>query len=428
MARSGVLQPQIATVDPENIESCDFEDGEFCGWEQDKVDDFDWSRQSGKTTTGRTGPDSDHTLGPTRLDGHYIYMESSAPRIPGHVARLLSPVYQQSKSGRCFRFWYHMKGPEGLNLVGSLTISLRVYNGSLAIKDDVLFTVKENQGPDWREGQVFIYKTDKPFRIVLTATRQESYISDIAVDDISLYDCQGVITTTEPSSTEVTSQTEEMGTTEMTTVSETTQLSTTEETTAPTGHDVTSTYPKSTSSLPVSTTLTKLHVMTSSSKTPTLSNMASVINTGGSDVIDLSTPISSSFSGYISENTDSIRSKPTSDSSDLNKSLTITTDGEDSTEEVTTSSFDNISDTVHAYRYTPKPGVKQYVLQNKGVVHSVSFVVSLTLGIAVIVIGALVIAFIVRRIKKRTKHYTDDDFETMHTATYRKQSTDGLIL
>ncbi|XP_053398184.1 MAM and LDL-receptor class A domain-containing protein 1-like [Mercenaria mercenaria] len=41
---------------------CAFEIG-FCNWDQDRNDNFDWTRQSGKTQTPNTGPLADHTSG-----------------------------------------------------------------------------------------------------------------------------------------------------------------------------------------------------------------------------------------------------------------------------------------------------------------------------------------------------------------------------
>ena len=40
---------------------CDFETSYFCGYEQDKSDDFDWIRHSGETESEKTGPTVDHT-------------------------------------------------------------------------------------------------------------------------------------------------------------------------------------------------------------------------------------------------------------------------------------------------------------------------------------------------------------------------------
>lgn len=70
--------------EPYQVRSCDFESSAFCGWIQDTTDDFDWTRHSGKTTTGRTGPNSDHTLGPhdptgTALNIFYIDEKTAHP-------------------------------------------------------------------------------------------------------------------------------------------------------------------------------------------------------------------------------------------------------------------------------------------------------------------------------------------------------------
>ena len=42
---------------------CDFEDVNICGYQQDIDDQFDWTRGSDGTSSGATGPNSDHTYG-----------------------------------------------------------------------------------------------------------------------------------------------------------------------------------------------------------------------------------------------------------------------------------------------------------------------------------------------------------------------------
>ena len=42
---------------------CDFEDPQICGYTQDRTDDFDWTRQSGRTSSASTEPFADHTYG-----------------------------------------------------------------------------------------------------------------------------------------------------------------------------------------------------------------------------------------------------------------------------------------------------------------------------------------------------------------------------
>ena len=43
-------------------ERCDFERG-LCSWTQDSDDIFDWTRDSGGTSSWLTGPGRDHTTG-----------------------------------------------------------------------------------------------------------------------------------------------------------------------------------------------------------------------------------------------------------------------------------------------------------------------------------------------------------------------------
>ena len=43
--------------------TCDFENTAICGYTQDKTDNFQWLRKTGGTSTGSTGPSSDHTTG-----------------------------------------------------------------------------------------------------------------------------------------------------------------------------------------------------------------------------------------------------------------------------------------------------------------------------------------------------------------------------
>lgn len=43
--------------------------------------------------------------------GHYLFIESSSPRMLNDTARLFSPVYAPPEAPlACFTFWYHMYG------------------------------------------------------------------------------------------------------------------------------------------------------------------------------------------------------------------------------------------------------------------------------------------------------------------------------
>nr|CAD7407717.1 unnamed protein product [Timema poppensis] len=150
---SGYSAPELA---------CDFESEDLCGWTQDPHHDFDWRRQSGPTPSGHvgTGPSYDHTLG-SGLSGHYMYIESSSPRLENDTARLFSPVFGAHDSqDACFSLWYHMYGattgylrvyvkPEGVDL-RRLTPSFKKYG---------------EHGNQWLRGFFDIDRLDTPFQV-----------------------------------------------------------------------------------------------------------------------------------------------------------------------------------------------------------------------------------------------------------------------
>ena len=47
---------------------------EFCGWTQDKTDDFDWSINKGSTKSSETGPTIDHTLKTGKMETRYEWV------------------------------------------------------------------------------------------------------------------------------------------------------------------------------------------------------------------------------------------------------------------------------------------------------------------------------------------------------------------
>ncbi|ESO95336.1 hypothetical protein LOTGIDRAFT_160467 [Lottia gigantea] len=166
---------------------CDFEQEELCGWSQSDDDDFEWTWLSGKTPTVNTGPLRDHTHA-SNSTGHYLFIESSSPRKPLDRAVLASPLYQAKYSDTCFEFWYHMQGPDEENAVGSLEVFVKPE--SLTINDiDPEFIMEGNQGADWKRGTIYIEGQTEVFQIIIVGTRKEAFVSDIAIDDVRMYNC-----------------------------------------------------------------------------------------------------------------------------------------------------------------------------------------------------------------------------------------------
>ncbi|XP_066300036.1 MAM and LDL-receptor class A domain-containing protein 1-like [Branchiostoma lanceolatum] len=155
---------------------CDFEDPNLCGYTQDGNDDFDWTQQSSSTGTTNTGPTTDHTYGTDA--GKYLYIETSSPRQPGDIARLISPSYPAT-TGQCVKFWYHMYGTS----IGML----RVYMRSLNVQGNPLWTKSGDQGDHWLAGQVTVTSTSS-FQVVFEGERGTGFTGDIAIDDVQITD------------------------------------------------------------------------------------------------------------------------------------------------------------------------------------------------------------------------------------------------
>ena len=88
------------------------------------------------------------------ITGYYMYIETSAPRLPGQKARLMSPTYPPT-TGRCMTFYYHMYGS-----VGALNVRLF----SQRTLQPVVWTRAGNHYNLWRIGQVTI-NSDSPYQV-----------------------------------------------------------------------------------------------------------------------------------------------------------------------------------------------------------------------------------------------------------------------
>ncbi|KAM7173053.1 MAM domain-containing glycosylphosphatidylinositol anchor protein 1 [Macrochelys suwanniensis] len=160
--------------------TCRFEDEKICGFMQDKMDNFDWTRQNALTQnpkrTVNTGPPTD--ISGTQ-EGYYMFIEASRPRVTGDKARLISPLYNITAKYFCVSFFYHMYGKH----IGSLNLLVRSQN-KRAI-DTQVWSLSGNRGNDWQQAHVPI-NSPGPFQIIFEGVRGTSYEGDIAIDDVTL--------------------------------------------------------------------------------------------------------------------------------------------------------------------------------------------------------------------------------------------------
>ncbi|XP_057302866.1 MAM and LDL-receptor class A domain-containing protein 1-like, partial [Hydractinia symbiolongicarpus] len=155
--------------------NCSF-DKDLCGLEQSKTDKLDWNLQAGRTISSRTGPNGDRTS----EGGKYIYLEASGVRRKGDDAIISTPFMQFSNQPQCLEFFYHMYGSQ----MGNLVVFLEDKNG----KRETLFQVVGNKGNKWHQklvnlaGDYGVWK-----KIVFRGIRGSGYASDIAIDDLYIY-------------------------------------------------------------------------------------------------------------------------------------------------------------------------------------------------------------------------------------------------
>ncbi|EPY81689.1 enteropeptidase [Camelus ferus] len=152
--------------------NCNFEDG-FCFWVQDLNDDNEWERVQGNTFPPLTGPNFDHTFG--NDSGFYI----STPTGPGgrqERVGLLSLPLDPTLEPVCLSFWYYMYGEN--------VYKLNVNVSSDQNMEKTIFQKEGNYGENWNYAQVTLNETVE-FKVVFNAFKN-AYLSDIALDDISL--------------------------------------------------------------------------------------------------------------------------------------------------------------------------------------------------------------------------------------------------
>src|SRR5256885_16863540 len=91
-----------------------------------------------------------------------MYIETSLPRIPGDIARLISPIYPSSKVYNCLQFYYHQYGAD----IDTLNVYKRDIGGS--VNPLKIFTTKGNRFDEWHVMEINIVPT-KPYNIIFEA-------------------------------------------------------------------------------------------------------------------------------------------------------------------------------------------------------------------------------------------------------------------
>ncbi|XP_019645259.1 PREDICTED: uncharacterized protein LOC109486004 [Branchiostoma belcheri] len=169
--------------------TCYFDLPDICGFTQDETDDFDWKHAHG--TTGATIIEHSTDNGAETTVGTYMYIETSSPRQPGDIARLISSPLPDNATS-CLRFYYHMYG-DG---VGTLNVYGRDREGN--ILDGTMWSKSNAQNNQWLKGYVPIPQRSQTMQIVFEGVCGHGPTGGIAIDDVQLHpgDCSLFVTPT----------------------------------------------------------------------------------------------------------------------------------------------------------------------------------------------------------------------------------------
>jgi len=145
------------------------------GWTNEvETNGTDWAPHSGTTISTATGPSADHTSG----SGIYIFTESSACNNKNAI--VTSPCLNiLNLSNPYIEFWYHMYGAS----MG--TLKLQIWNGTHYVD---VWSKTGDRGNQWHKASVAIGNYKGIIKVRFNALLGPSFQSDIAVDDIRIYD------------------------------------------------------------------------------------------------------------------------------------------------------------------------------------------------------------------------------------------------
>ena len=154
--------------------------GHWINNKNNEGDDTDWRAWSGPTPTQLTGPSYDQNTRSER--GKYLYLESSRGCYEQN-AHLLSPCLNLSNTKTPFlSFWYNLFGQD----IGALHVD--IFDGKIWTPN-IIPPLIGNCGEDWQKAEIDLTSfTNQTIIIRFRGITGNGYLSDIAIDNIAIYD------------------------------------------------------------------------------------------------------------------------------------------------------------------------------------------------------------------------------------------------
>uniref|UniRef100_A0A3Q2Z7T0 Neuropilin n=1 Tax=Hippocampus comes TaxID=109280 RepID=A0A3Q2Z7T0_HIPCM len=164
------------TTTPSLWAVCDFEQS-LCGWSADPQSAVSWSLHiAGSSAAGHI------IIRPlsfflTDFSGNYLHLDAGA-HTQRKRARLLSPEVAPEQGPLCLLFHYQLQG----EALGSLRVLLRDDDQ----EETLLWSLKGDQGPQWREGRTILPQSPKEYQVVFEGFFEHPTRGHIRIDNIHL--------------------------------------------------------------------------------------------------------------------------------------------------------------------------------------------------------------------------------------------------
>uniref|UniRef100_G3NY79 Neuropilin n=1 Tax=Gasterosteus aculeatus aculeatus TaxID=481459 RepID=G3NY79_GASAC len=168
----GSTTPSLSAV-------CDFEQS-LCGWSADPQSGVSWSlhtASSGSPGHGSHGTRQDLALGSDSFSGNYLYLDGGA-HTQRKRARLLSPEVGPERGPLCLVFYYQLQG----EALGSLRVLLRDSDQD----ETLLWALKGDQGPHWREGRTILPQSPREYQVAFEGFFDHPTRGHIRIDNIHM--------------------------------------------------------------------------------------------------------------------------------------------------------------------------------------------------------------------------------------------------
>ena len=163
-------------------------------WQNVTGDDVDWAPRIGTTNSPNTGPNYDHTQG-AGGSGGYLFTEASSPCF-NKTSWLVSPLYNfVGLTNPRIEFYYHMYGAS----MG--TLSVQASNDGGTTWSSNLFTktgqqhVNNSAAYSHADINLSAYAGMSNIKLRITGLTGGGYTSDMAIDDIKVYQPQNMVIT-----------------------------------------------------------------------------------------------------------------------------------------------------------------------------------------------------------------------------------------